>query len=105
MPVHLIFLFFFQGGLAFMFTYVLAAVLLRARDKDSRERAVRGIRRIRLIILGATTVLPVAMFAAYYGSLPEGKSYTVALWPAAWIFVILMAVVIALTIAIHKTGD
>jgi cytochrome bd-type quinol oxidase subunit 2 len=105
MPVHLIFLFFFQGGLAFMFTFVLATVLLKTRDSESRERAVRGIRRIRLIILGATAILPVAMFAAYYGSLPEGKSYTVALWPAAWILVILLAVVAALTIAIRKKED
>ncbi len=105
MPVHLIFLFFFQGGLAFMFTYVLATVLLKTRDRDSRQQAIRGIRRIRLIILGAMLVLPVAMFAAYYGSLPEGKSYTVALWPAAWILVILLAVAIALTIAIRKKSD
>lgn len=85
-----------------MFTYVLASVLLQTRDADSRQRAVHGIRKIRLIIIGASLLLPVAMFAAYYGSLPEGKSYTVALWPAAWILVILLAVILALSIAIRR---
>lgn len=85
-----------------MFTFVLATVLLNSRDHESRERSIRGIRWIRLIFLGASAILPVAMFAAYYGSLPEGKSFTVALWPAAWILVILLAVVIALSIAIRK---
>ena len=105
MPVHLIFLFFFQGGLAFMFTFALASVLLKTQGTEERERAVSGIRRIRLIILGTALVLPAAMFAAYYGSLPEGKPYTIALWPAAWILVILLAVIAALSIAIRSKGD
>jgi hypothetical protein len=105
MPVHLIFLFIFQGGLAFIFTYVLASVLLKTRDTESRDRAISGIRKIRLIILASAVILPPAMFAAYYGSLPEGKSYTVALWPAGWILVILLAVITALTIAIRKKGN
>lgn len=88
-----------------MFSFVLASVLLNNRDSESRQRIARGVRWVRAIALGSSAVLPVAMFAAYYGSLPEGQSYTVALWPAAWILVILMAIVIALSIAIHRNRD
>lgn len=101
MSVHLIFLFLFQGGLAFAFTYFIARVLLGGADQDG-SRMAGGIRKIRLVVLGSALVLPLAMFAAYYKSLPEDASTSLALWPAAWILVILLAVVAALSLALQR---
>jgi hypothetical protein len=101
MPVHLIFLFLFQSGLAFAFSYFIARIVLSGARESSREGLLRGIRMVRLIVGGLCLILPVLMFVAYYQSLPEGKPASLALWPAAWIFMILGAVVAALTLAMR----
>lgn len=104
MPSHLIFLFLFQSGLAFAFSYFIARILLGGSSEDNLPKLLRGIRLIRLLVLAFCVVLPPVMFAAYFKSLPEGKPASLALWPAAWIFLILLAVVLALTIAIRQKG-
>ena len=102
MPVHLIFLFLFQSGLAFAFSYFISRIVLGGGDKEPPEGIQRGLRTIRLIAVGASLILPPLMFIAYFQSLPEGKSTALALWPAAWIFMILAAVVLALSIALRQ---
>lgn len=102
MPIHLIFLFLFQSGLAFAFSYFIARIIISSSQPDAREGLLKGIRLIRLIVVGFCIVLPPLMFFAYLNSLPEGKSTAVAAWPAAWILMILLAVVLALSIAIWR---
>jgi len=101
MSVHLIFLFLFQGGLAFAFSFFIARIILSGSDGLARTNLVRGIRKIRMIVLAAVVLLPPAMFLAYYKSLPEGKSTSLAVWPAVWILVILLAVLLALSLAMR----
>ncbi len=97
MSAHLIFLFLFQGGIAFAFSYFIVRVLLGGLDVDGRRRMVAGIRKIRMLILGASILFPLAMFAAYYKSLPAEQPVSLAIWPAVWILVILLALVTGLT--------
>ncbi|MFO7723965.1 MAG: hypothetical protein R6V45_00330 [Oceanipulchritudo sp.] len=104
MPVHLIFLFLFQSGLAFAFSYFIARIVLGGVDKEAPEGIKRGIRIIRRIACGACLILPPLMFLAYFQSLPEGQPAALAVWPAAWILMILAAVVLALTIALHQAS-
>ncbi len=104
MSVHLIFLFLFQGGLAFAFSYFIARVLVDGAVGESRSSMLRGICKIRLVVVISSVVLPLVMFAAYYKSLPEDASVSLALWPAAWILVILLSVVAALTLAMQRPG-
>lgn len=99
MPAHLIFLFLFQSALAFAFSYFIARIIISGSEQESRDKLLRGIGRIRNIALAGTVILPAAMFVAYYNSLPEGKPATIALWPAGWIFMIMLAVVLALSLA------
>lgn len=99
MPVHLLFLFLFQSALAFAFSYFIARVIISGSEDDSRDTLIRGISKVRNIALVGAFVLPAAMFVAYYNSLPEGKPATIALWPAGWIFMIMLAVVLALSLA------
>ena len=106
MSAHLIFLFFFQGGLAFAFSYFLVKVLLGGLDDERHKRMVRGIKMIRLLVIFSGLILPLAMFGAYYKSLPEGQSVALAIWPAVWILVILLALVIGITIGMRsKPGN
>ncbi|HKJ91451.1 MAG TPA: hypothetical protein VJ960_09990 [Oceanipulchritudo sp.] len=105
MPVHLIFLFLFQSGLAFAFSYFIARIVLGGSEKDPPERIKRGIRTVRRIAAGACLILPPLMFIAYFQSLPEGKPTALAIWPAAWILMILAAVVLALSIALRQAAQ
>ena len=102
MSFHLIFLFLFQSGLAFAFSYFIARILLGSNEAEGRGRMLAGMRKVRIGVLLMALVLPPVMFAAYYKSLPEGKSVSLAVWPAAWIGMILLAVVIALSIAMAR---
>lgn len=102
MPVHLVFLFLFQSGLAFAFTFFIGRVILGGSTAESAERIKSGMRKMRLLALLLAVLLAPVFFIAYYKSLPEGKSWTLAAWPAAWIFMILFAVVIALTLVIRS---
>lgn len=99
MPIHLIFLFLFQSGLAFAFSYFIARVLLNGSQPENLDTFLRGLRFVRNLVMAICLVLPPVVFLAYFKSLPEDKSASVALWPAAWVFVILAAVVAALSIA------
>jgi hypothetical protein len=99
MPVHLIFLFLFQSALAFAFSYFIARIIISGSEDESRESLLRGIGKVRNIALAGSVILPAAMFVAYYNSLPEGQPASMALWPAGWIFMIMLAVVIALSLA------
>lgn len=102
MPVHLLFLFLFQSALAFAFSYFIARIIISGSEEDSRESLLCGIRKVRNIALAGSAILPAAMFVAYYNSLPEGQPAAIALWPAGWIFMIMLAVVVALTIAARR---
>ncbi|HSH10012.1 MAG TPA: hypothetical protein VK995_06460 [Oceanipulchritudo sp.] len=102
MGVHLIFLFLFQGGLAFAFTYFIARILLGGSEGEGRKRMIGGMRKIRLIVFAMAVILTPSMFFAYYKSLPEGQPVSLAVWPAVWILVILLAVILALQIALHR---
>ncbi|MEX0326059.1 MAG: hypothetical protein AB3N33_08235 [Puniceicoccaceae bacterium] len=102
MSAHLIFLFLFQSGLAFAFSYFITRILLGGNEGSSRESMLTGIRKIRLVVAAFTVILPLAMFFAYMKSLPEGKSLSLAVWPAVWIFMILAAVILALTMAMRS---
>jgi hypothetical protein len=102
MPVHLIFLFLFQSSLAFAFSYFIARIILSGSKDSTRQRVERGLRVIRRIVVALALVLPFLMFIAYYQSLPEGQPTSLAVWPAAWIFMILAAVAIAITIALAR---
>jgi len=103
MSAHLIFLFFFQGGLAFAFSYFIVRVLLGGLDQDRRVQMIQGMRKIRLMVIFASLILPVAMFGAYYKSLPEGQSVALAVWPAVWILVIMAALVTGISLGM-RTG-
>jgi len=102
MGVHLIFLFLFQGGLAFAFTYFIARILLGGGDSEARERIIGGMRKIQLIVAALAVIMTPAMFFAYFKSLPEGQPVSLAIWPAVWILIILLAVILALQIAMHR---
>lgn len=99
MPVHLIFLFLFQSGLAFAFTYFIARLVVSGDEPEARQRILRGLRIVRRIVMGFAVVLPPILFFAYYQSLPEGAAASIAVWPAAWILMILAAVLLALLLA------
>lgn len=99
MSAHLIFLFLFQSGLAFAFSYFITRILLGGNEGPARESMLTGIRKIRLIVAVSAVILPLAMFVAYKQSLPEGQSLALAVWPAVWIFMILLAVILALSLA------
>lgn len=101
MPAHLLFLFIFQSGLAFAFTWFIARVILSGSTEEGRLALQSGMRKVRLIVVILTCVLTPAFFFAYLKSLPEGKSWTLAAWPAAWICMILLSVVIALSLVIR----
>ena len=94
MSAHLIFLFFFQGGLAFAFSYFIVRVLVTGLDQVGRDRLVKGMNKIMVLGILASVILPLAMFGAYYKSLPEGQSIALAIWPAIWILVIMVALLI-----------
>jgi len=102
MPVHLIFLFLFQSGLAFAFSFFIAKVLLDGVADPASSSLPGGIRLVRNGALGLAVVLAPLMYVAYYNSLPEGKPATLAAWPAAWIFMILAAVAAALETALSR---
>ena len=102
MPIHLIFLFLFQGGLAFAFSYFIARILIGGREDSSRDELLKGLDKIRNVVLVFTLLLPPVMFFAYFKSLPAGNSVALAIWPAAWIFTILFAIVAALFLATAK---
>ena len=102
MSFHLLFLFVFQGAIAFAFTYVIARVLLGGIDGEARRGMLKGMARIRLLILVCALILPAAMFAAYFKSLPEGQPTSVALLPAIWILLILLALLGALSLAMWQ---
>lgn len=104
MSFHLIFLFLFQSGLAFAFSYFIAKIVVSGCGEEALPGLRRGLRWIALIVLTCAIALPPVMFYAYYKALPEGKPASIALWPAVWIFMILGAVVLALTLVIWKSG-
>lgn len=105
MPVHLLFLFFLQCGLAFVFTYFIARILLKGNQETDSASTISAMRKVRNIITVITVIIPPAMFAAYYQSLPQDQSTAVAIWPSVWIFLILLALVLALTFAMVKHPD
>ena len=69
--------------------------------EQARERTVAGMRKIRLLILGTSVIFPLAMFSAYYKSLPDGQPVSLAIWPAVWILVILMALAGGMTMGMR----
>lgn len=101
MPFHLIFLFLLQSGLAFAFSFFIVRIILGGSEGESREKSRTVIRKTRNVVLGFSVILPPVMFFAYYKSLPPGQSTSLAVWPAAWILMILGAVVLALSVANH----
>ena len=62
-----------------------------------------GIRKICLGLGGLSLILPVALFAAYYGSLPEGEPIALAIWPAAWMASILLSLILSMSLAMQKS--
>jgi cytochrome bd-type quinol oxidase subunit 2 len=102
MPIHLIFLFLFQSGLAFAFSYFMASILLGSNEGEDRERMLSGMRKVMIGVAVLAIALPPVMFTAYFKSLPEGQPTNLAVWPAAWIFMILLAVLLALTVATSR---
>jgi cytochrome bd-type quinol oxidase subunit 2 len=102
MPVHLLFLFLLQSGLAFAFSFFIARILLNGSKAEGRDKLLAAIRIVRKVVAALALILSPALFFAYYNSLPEGQSAVLALWPAVWIFLILAAVVLALTLAIWR---
>ena len=102
MSPHLIFLFLFQGGLAFAFSYFIVRVLLGGSDPAGRENILKGMKTIRKLLIVCTLILPAAMFAAYFKSLPEDASISLAVWPAVWIFVIMAALIAAMSMAMNR---
>ncbi len=102
MGVHLIFLFLFQSGLAFAFSFFIARIMLGGNKGEARESLKRGIRKIQWIVGGVALVLTPAIFFAYLESLPEGQPVSMAVWPAVWILMILAAIVLALGLAVLK---
>ncbi len=101
MSTNLIFLFFFQGGLAFAFSYFIVRVMVTGLDQDSRKRMRKGMNKIMLMGVLASIVLPLAMFGAYYKSLPEGQSIALAIWPAVWILVIMVALLTGISMGMR----
>ena len=102
MPFHLIFLFLFQSGLALAFTYFISRVLLGSAEGENPERVKAGMRKVSIGVGVLMIFLPVVMFFAYFKSLPEGKSFTLALWPALWIFMILLGIVLGIVLALVR---
>ena len=105
MPTYLLFLFLFQGGLAFVFTYFIAILILKGSADGDSQKSLKVIRKLRNSISIGAILIPLAMFVAFYKSLPEDQPTNVAIWPALWIFVILASVVLALTVAIVRRPD
>jgi hypothetical protein len=101
MSTNLIFLFFFQGGLAFAFSYFIMRVMVTGLDQDGRDRMIKGMKKVTLLGILASVVLPLAMFGAYYKSLPEGQSIALAIWPAVWILVIMVALLIGISMGMR----
>jgi hypothetical protein len=105
MSANLIFLFLFQSGLAFAFSYFITRILLGGHEGDSVDSMKAGIKKVRWVVVASALVLPAAMFVAYFKSLPEGQSIALAIWPAVWILMILLAVILALTLAMRKRDN
>ena len=63
---------------------------------------MRGIRKIQWIVAGVALVLTPSMFFAYLESLPEGEPVSLAVWPAIWILMILVAIILALELAARR---
>lgn len=101
MSAHLIFLFFFQGGLAFAFSYFIVKVVLSGLDADTHKRMIQGMQKIRLVVIFSSLVFPLAMFGAYFKSLPEGQSVALAIWPAIWILVIMLALIVGISVGMR----
>jgi hypothetical protein len=104
MSFHLIFLFLFQSGLAFAFSYFIAKIVFTGCEPESLPGLRKGMKIIVGITLASCLALPPVMFYAYYKALPEGQPTNVAVWPAVWIFMILAAVVLALSLVIWKSA-
>lgn len=105
MSFHLIFLFLFQSGLAFAFSFFIARIMLSGSDAESLPQ----LRKILLVVDGITLlaclILPPLMFFAYNKALPEGQPTSIAVWPAVWIFMILAGVVLALSLVIWRSAS
>ena len=102
MGPDLIFLFLFQSGLAFAFSYFIARIMIGNSVGESRQRMVRAMRKIQWIAAALALFMAPAMFFAYLKSLPEGQPVSLAVWPAVWILMILLAVIVALGLASRK---
>ena len=102
MGPHLIFLFLFQSGLAFAFSYFIARIMIGNNEGESRLKMLRGIRKIQWIAAALALFMAPAMFFAYLKSLPDGQPVSLAVWPAVWILMILLAVIVALGMASRK---
>lgn len=104
MSFHLIFLFLFQSGLAFAFSFFIARIMLSGSDAESLPRFRKIMTVVGGITLAGCLILPPLMFFAYYKALPEGQPASIAIWPAVWIFMILASVVLALSLVIWKSA-
>ncbi|MCC5834928.1 MAG: hypothetical protein JJU20_09370 [Opitutales bacterium] len=95
MPFFLVFVFLMMSGIAFVFAWFFAEVVFR----DSPDRSLQRFRNGLALF---TLVFPNVSFGLYYASLPEGESWVTAFYPALWIFMVLGAIVLGVTVALFR---
>lgn len=96
----LLLVFLFQSGLAYAFSYFVCRMV--TGDPDARADTKIVLLKVRTGFIFLSLLLPSAMFLAFWFSLPEGRPATMAALPALWLFLILAAVVVAITRAVRK---
>lgn len=95
MPFFLVFVFLLMSGIAFVFAWFFSEVVFR-------ESPDRSLRRFRNGLALFTLVFPNVSFALYYASLPAGESWLTAFYPALWILIMLVAIIIGMTVGLAR---
>jgi len=93
MSAPLVFVFFFMGAIALALSALIGHII-------RREYGAPGLRRARnRIAIGGTLVTAAVFFAFLKAAPPEHDAHAAATIPAAWLAVIIAAIVIGLTLA------
>jgi len=102
MPVMLVVLFLFQGGLAFAFSYFVCTMVLA--DEEGFRTAAGIVRKVRTATIGFCVLFPPLLYLVFLKSLPADEPTNVAFWPALWMLILLVSVALALTVALKRSA-
>lgn len=95
MPIYLVFVFLLMSGIAFAGAWFFTESVFRESPQRSLLMFRNGLTLFALIF-------PVAIYGVYFASLPAGETWITAFYPALWIFMVLIAVVLGMTVALAR---